>query len=75
MTRAKFACTSVTKSKHWNKDHEFNYAAKFNAVMSGSEENDKFFAATPSGTIEVSTVAADVFEPGKSYYIDFTPAD
>ena len=72
-TRAKFTCVSVTKSKHWNQaEHEFNYAAKFNVVMGNSEENKKFFAATPSGTIEISTIVSDEFEPGKDYFIDFT---
>ena len=75
MTRAKFTCTGVTKSKHWQADKGFLYAATFIAVTSGSEENKSFFEASPNGQITLSTVKEDVFEPGKNYYIDFTPAE
>jgi len=50
----------------------------FYAVYAGSEENDKYFKATPSAQFYVQTVnevAAAQFEPGKQYYVDFTPAD
>jgi hypothetical protein len=40
-------------------------------------ENGKFFAYTPAGKIELGTIhgeAAEQFELGKEYYVDFTPA-
>jgi hypothetical protein len=74
MPRAKFTCLEVAKRKNWDPAHPFVSAAKFTAVTSGSEENKSFFASTPSGTIELATVAPDVFEPGKDYYVDFTEA-
>ena len=43
-----------------------------------SPENKAFYAATPSGEIELTTVseaAAQAFVPGQAYYVDFTPAD
>lgn len=73
MVRAKFRCTSVTKREGWGA-HKVLHAAKFVPVTTGSEENEKFFAATPSGSLEVDTVVPDVFEVGKTYYLDFTPA-
>jgi hypothetical protein len=42
-----------------------------------SHENTKFWQATPSGRVELGTVnaeAAAIFEVGKEYYVDFTPA-
>jgi len=72
-TRAKFTCTEVSKRTGWG-GNEFLYAAKFNIVTSGSDENKEFFAASPSGSIEVSTVKEDHFEVGKDYYVDFTEA-
>ena len=51
---------------------------RFGPVYSGSEENTAFFAATPAATIEffsANAQAADMFESGKSYYVDFTPAE
>jgi hypothetical protein len=74
MTRAKFTCVAVEKSKHWDSTKGFLYKAKFNSVTSGSEENKLFFAATPSGTIEISTMTQDHFQPGADYYVDFTEA-
>lgn len=41
-------------------------------------ENTKFWQASPSGTIEIGCAnlqAAEAFELGKEYYVDFTPAE
>ncbi len=43
-----------------------------------NHENTKFWAASPSGRLELgcaNLAAAEAFEIGKEYYIDFTPAD
>ena len=74
MTRCKFECQSVKKYKGWG-GHPFLHEAEFGAVMDGSPENKTFFAATPSGKLHVGTVVPDIFEVGKAYYIDITPAD
>lgn len=71
-TSCKFRCTSVTKSEHWDKQKGFLYSAEFSPVTSGSPENEKFFAATPAGSLKVSTVTQDIFVPGKEYYLDIT---
>lgn len=77
--RAKFACNRVTKYKHgWGgveQTSPFHYNYEFGAVSSGSEENKKFFAATPSGEIKLSALRDDLFEVGKEYYIDFSLAE
>jgi hypothetical protein len=75
ITRCKFQCNSITKSKYWRQPAagepmKFLFQAKFHAVMDDSPENKKFFDATPSGQIEIGTYTDDVFEPGKLYYID-----
>ncbi len=72
--RCKFECVEVVKRKGWG-GHEFLYAAKFQAVTGKSSENEAFFAATPSGNLEVSTVKDDLFEVGKQYYLDITLAE
>lgn len=72
MTRCKFECVSITKRKGWS-GHAILHDAQFQAVMDGSEENKAFFAATPSGTLNVATVVPDIFEVGKFYYVDLTP--
>lgn len=72
--RAKFMCNSVTKYKSGWGDFPIHYNFKFQVVSSGSDENKKFFAATPSGIVELSAVNADLFEVGREYYLDFSPA-
>jgi hypothetical protein len=80
MTRAKFYCTSVLKTLQNAPDKDGKYslrtvfAYKFQVVSSGSEENKNYFASTPSGSIELSALREDLFEIGKEYYLDFTPA-
>jgi hypothetical protein len=73
-TRAKFECVGVTKRKGWGAN-AFVYDAEFNAVTSGSAEDQSFFAATPSGSIRLSTVRDDHFQVGKRYYVDFSAAE
>lgn len=68
LVRAKFHCDNVEPSGD-------GFTAQFSAVTSGSEENDKFFDATPFGQLNIGTVRGDHFEQGKDYYLDFTLAD
>lgn len=79
--RAKFYCTSVTKSLggKYNSEGKYEqgvlYSYKFQAVTSGSDENKSFYASTPSGQIELQAVRDDLFEIMKEYYLDFTVAE
>lgn len=69
--KAKMKCASVLKT-------EFGNTVKFNAVSDGSPENKTFSNYTPSAHLEIvidNPAAKDAFEPGKEYYLDFTPAD
>jgi hypothetical protein len=77
--RAKFYCHAVEKLENWNKSEgqpPFLYTAKMRPVMSsgGSEENKRFWSATPSGELTMMSILVDAFEPGKHYYLDFTEA-
>lgn len=70
--RAKFHVNSITQ-------HDGGFIEiKASPVMSGSEENKAFWAATPSGQlvlgIKSTMPAAQSFEVGRDYYLDFTPA-
>jgi len=74
--RAKFKVASITRMPGWN-GHAEVQTIKLQAVTSGSEENAKFFAATPGGNVEISCVVPAVaaqFDIGKEFYVDFTPA-
>lgn len=72
MVRAKFVCES-------KQDVPGSGAQiTLRPVYSGSEENKEFFKYTPAGQVQLSVVnekAADQFEIGKEYYVDFTPAN
>lgn len=78
MVRAKFVVQSITRTKHWDKNKGEIIGIKMMPVTGGSEENLKFFEATPSGSVDLGTIneeAGRQFELGKAYYLDFTPAD
>lgn len=75
MVRAKFTCISVTKRKNYDAQKPMLWDYEFSPVTSGSEENKKFFSYTPSGTIKLSSIAAEMFDVGMEYYLDFTPAE
>ncbi len=51
------------------------YRARFTVVYGNSPENKTFFASTPTGSFELGSVREMPWEPGKSYYIDFSPAE
>ena len=76
--RAKFVVVSLTKQTMWNgSTNEIGTTIKMIPVMNDSEENKQFYRYTPGGLVELGTVNADtakVFEIGKQYYLDFTPA-
>lgn len=70
--RAKFKVLQVTESEGGMK------TVRLHPVTSGSPENAEFYKYTPGGSIDLSTLnpaAASQFVPGKSFYVDFTPAD
>lgn len=85
--RTKFKVGSITRmmgsSGEWvNGEHVFNQVelqtVKLYPVNSRDKnsENAKFFASTPSGSIELGTVKlAAGFDLNKEYYVDFTPAE
>lgn len=76
IVRAKFKVIEFTRREGWSGNKEI-HGIKLHPVTGGSEENKSFFAATPSGTIELCCCNPDAvnqFELGKEYYVDFTPA-
>jgi hypothetical protein len=76
--RAKFKVDRIERSLHWDPSKGELQTIQMAPVTTGSDENRQFFAATPVGVINLGTVNADaaaMFELGKSYYVDFTPAE
>jgi len=77
MVRAKFTVSAITTRKHWEGD-AFIAEIELQTVHGNSEENKKFFAASPSGQIKLGVLnpdAAKQFTPGQAFYVDFTPAE
>lgn len=73
-TRAKFYVVSRTELH----GSTLSYVVKMNPVISGSKENESFYKWTPSGSLELGTINAEVaeqFKPGKQFYLDFTEAE
>ena len=74
--RAKFKVQSVKRWKTW--DGKEQHTVEMSAVSGNdSDENKKFWEATPSGKIEIGCAKAEtagLFILGNEYYVDFTPA-
>ncbi|WP_176331008.1 hypothetical protein [Burkholderia vietnamiensis] len=76
--RAKFKVTQLSQREHWDKQKGQIHDIQLQPVVSGSDENERFYAATPAGQIALSTVnddAARLFRLGAEIYIDFSQAD
>ena len=74
--RAKFQCQSI---QHLYTGQPGQVAQiKLHAVWGDGKGNESWSKATPSGELTMmitNSDAIDQFELGKSYFIDFTPAD
>lgn len=70
-TRAKFRCNSVEQFTADLRTY------KFSAVIDNlTAENERYHRYTPSGMLQISVDNPAVsFDLGRSYYLDFTPAD
>lgn len=79
--RAKFYVQRVEKSKYGYAPGQQEMTTLVLAPVYSNEEgteNKKFWDASPSGEIKLGTInldAANYFELGKEYYIDFIRAD
>lgn len=88
MVRAKFRCDEIKRTQSSVPDPENPGKWKPGEVRSvvlspvygngdPNHENTKFWQATPSGRIEIgcaNLAAAEAFELGREYYVDFSPA-
>ncbi len=68
MVRCKFRCTQIETTPD-------GYFAKFIAVSGDSEENKKYWKATPSGDLQLNYLNEMPFETGKEYYLDISLAE
>jgi hypothetical protein len=77
--RAKFGCFSKEESLFgYGTDRKIITKVTLSAVSGTNGENKLFATASPCGTLELGCLnkaAADAFELGREYYLDFTPAD
>jgi hypothetical protein len=74
--RAKFTVQSI-KRDSWDQGRsgEVTLSAVYDQT---TEENRRYAKATPSGSITMrvdNPPALEVFELGKTFYVDFTPAE
>lgn len=71
--RAKFNVVAVKEFAYGGKEAELT--AQYS---NGKPEDNEFAQATPQGSIKITVdnpAAKDFLVPGKSYYVDFTPAE
>lgn len=76
MVRAKFKVTGVSPVNV--EKPEEGSTVHLIPVTGGSPENESFYKWTPGGNIVLSTInqeAAEKFEVGKDYYVDFSKAE
>lgn len=74
-TRAKFRCNSVTS---FGGDSKKVALSPVYPGQDASDEDKAFWTATPSGSLEMqidNPNAAVIFEAGKTYYVDISPAE
>lgn len=81
MVRAKFYVQKIEKTKYGYAPNQQEMTTLVLAPVYSAEpgtENKKFWDASPQGEIKLGTInleAANQFELGGEYYIDFTKAE
>jgi hypothetical protein len=73
--RAKFRCNSIESFAPAGTEGTRSF--RFSAVYDdGIPENQRYARYTPSGELRISVDNPGVtFEPGRDYYLDFTPVE
>ena len=69
--RAKVTCEGIV-------ENNVSFRTVYEADAAADTENARFTKATPWGEIRLgidNPAALEQFQPGKSYYVDFTPAE
>jgi hypothetical protein len=78
-TRAKFKCDEIKRSLYGPEEmHTVVLMPVYGGGSHASADNRAFWQATPSGRVELGCInleAAKMFELGKCYYLDFSPAE
>lgn len=73
--RAKFRCMKVSQT--WENIHEVDfrpvYQKRGDNPYCNSEENQRFWDATPAGEASLTFAGPHEFKPGAYYYIDMVP--
>ena len=76
--RAKMTCNGIESFQYGRDPKATTRKVRLGAVYGTEGENKDFADATPSGEcwmmIDASRPALAFFEPGKKYYVTFTPA-
>lgn len=74
--RAKFRCTSEASVRHsvGSAGHRvFTFQPMYDSSV---PEDQRYFSSTPSGKLEITVDNPAVnWEPGRDYYLDFTPVE
>lgn len=76
--RAKMKCYSVERLKDGKPDTTMAEIRMMPVYDDNDPTNKSWSKATPGGQVSLfitNPEAIDKFEPGKSYFVDFTPAD
>lgn len=71
--RAKFRCNSIETFAQNSGQHVYRFSAEYDADL---PEDQRYARYTPSGEVRITVDNPNVtFEPGTSYYLDFTPVE
>jgi hypothetical protein len=76
--RAKMKCFAVDRLLSGDSSERVAEIRLFPVYDDGNPENATWSKYTPSGDVRLvvtNPAAIDAFEPGKSYFVDFTLAD
>lgn len=71
--RAKFQCCAITHISYNTGTTIYKFSAMYDPNL---PEDQRYAKYTPAGSVEITVDNPGVaFDLGKSYYLDFTPAD
>jgi hypothetical protein len=76
--RAKMKCYAVDRMKDGKPDTTCAEIRMMAVYDDGDPTNKSWSQATPSASVTMfvtNPAAIEAFEPGKNYFVDFTPAD
>lgn len=74
-TRVQAQCSAVKKEKNWNEEHPVQYEITLDIPYDQASVYFRLSGGTSITLRTINEAAAEMFEPGKNFFVDISPCE